>query len=318
MTALDLAASLANRLREPEPLSTDQPWLAQSLARGAAGTALVHIERAYDGSGTWRTAHNWVKAATGADIHAADTAGLYNGAPAISFLLHAAGADGVQRYEQVLTRLDAHIINLTHRRVDAALDRIARRDPSSFAEYDLFTGLTGIGLLLLEYAPQSEALARVLDYLVRLTRSLKTNDGVLPGWWVAHAPDPLLPTPGGHANVGLAHGVSGPLALLGTALRHGISVDGQIDAIERSASTWTPGVRKTLPDPGGRSGSRSPIPGPAGHRRLTRSGRHGATAHRASLAPSRSPRSPSMTSRANSRPRQPCPRVWLTPTNWRG
>lgn len=40
-----------------------------------------------------------------------------------------------------------------------------------------------------------------------------------------------MPIPGGHANLGVAHGISGVLAFLGTALRRGITVDGHCEAI---------------------------------------------------------------------------------------
>ncbi|MFL6127110.1 lanthionine synthetase LanC family protein, partial [Actinophytocola sp.] len=42
--------------------------------------------------------------------------------------------------------------------------------------------------------------------------------------------------PGGHANLGLAHGIAGPLALMATAARRGITVEGQADAIDRIMS----------------------------------------------------------------------------------
>jgi hypothetical protein len=47
--------------------------------------------------------------------------------------------------------------------------------------------------------------------------------------------------PGGHANLGLAHGITGPLALLALAMRNGVIVNGHLDAIERVCAwldTW--------------------------------------------------------------------------------
>jgi hypothetical protein len=231
MSAQHQAERLIEDLMMPGQLSTNQCLPAQSLARGAAGIALVHIERALSASGSWSTAHAWVRRATRPEISMADGAGLYAGAPAISFVLHAADADGVPRYAEALAELDTHVVNITHRRVDAALARISRAESSAFAEYDLFYGLTGIGRLLLQCAPGNDSLGRILAYLVGLTRPRRTDGGTVPGWWVDHDPDLQLPTPGGHANFGIAHGIAGPLALLGTALRLGVAVDGQADAI---------------------------------------------------------------------------------------
>lgn len=232
MTATDDAAQLAEllaaRLATPTHNADDKTGREQSLAHGAAGVALLHIERALAGVGPWSTAHAWVKTATGRGISAADDTGLYLGAPAISFILHAAEADQTHRYGRTLSTVDSHVAALAHRRVDAAAARAQRGEATTFVEYDLFSGLAGIGQLLLQHAPGTDALGRILDYLVRLATPRADH---LPGWWVFGDPDINLPTPGGHANHGVAHGISGVLALLGTALRRGVTVDGHHEAI---------------------------------------------------------------------------------------
>ncbi|MEV7970544.1 lanthionine synthetase C family protein, partial [Sphaerisporangium sp. NPDC088356] len=237
--------ALAQRLMSPEPNPADQRWRAQSLATGAAGIALLHIERAHASAGSWRTAHSWVTAAAGTEISAANDTGLHFGAPAISFILHAAGADGAARYGEALTAIDTYVTALTHRRVDLAQARIDRGDAPAFAEYDLLHGLTGIGAHLLQHAPGSDALGRILSYLVGLTKPLRIDGETLPGWWVFH--DPYVRQsddfPGGHANLGIAHGITGPLALLAQALRRGITADGHLDAIS-TICAWLDGWRQ--------------------------------------------------------------------------
>lgn len=59
----------------------------------------------------------------------------------------------------------------------------------------------------------------------------RQDDVELPGWWVDHNPDDILPTPGGHANFGMAHGAAGLLALLALATTRACVVDGQHEAI---------------------------------------------------------------------------------------
>lgn len=234
LTPAAAAEMLAHRLASPS-VPASQGWQAQSLAEGAAGIALLHIERALAGAGTWTMAHRWVKAATCHEVSAADQAGLYIGVPAIACVLRAAGADGNPRYRAALARLDAHVSALAHRRADRALQRIARGQRPAFAEYDLFHGLTGIGAYLLAHAPGGDALGHILAYLVRLTEPLRADGRSLPGWWAFH--DPNVKTspgfPGGHANLGISHGISGPLALLAQAQRRGAVVDGQAGAMER-------------------------------------------------------------------------------------
>ncbi len=202
----------------------------QSLARGTVGTALLHIERAWTGSGSWETAQTRIRRATAGPVDAAEHAGLYYGAPAVAFMLNAA-ADRHPRYRTACETLDEHVLRLTRQRLEHAAGRIERGEHTSFAEYDLFYGLTGIAALLLRRRPDSETLADVLRYVVGLTRPRREDGIELPGWWVAHDPDDALPTPGGHANLGMAHGAAGLLALLALATAHGLVVDGQDRAI---------------------------------------------------------------------------------------
>ncbi|WP_055483754.1 lanthionine synthetase C family protein [Sphaerimonospora mesophila] len=204
----------------------------QSLATGTAGTALLHIEKALTGSTDWVIAHAHVRQAVAGPIDAGAHAGLYYGAPAIGFMLHAASSGGCSRYRSAATALDASVLRLARRRVALATARMERGESATFGEYDLFYGLTGIGALLLHRMPGSDTLADILRYLICLTRP-RHDDGIdLPGWWVAHDPDPILPTPGGHANFGIAHGAAGLLALLALAASRGCLIDAQHEAIE--------------------------------------------------------------------------------------
>jgi hypothetical protein len=237
-TRSDLAAAAdqyAALLASPEPPPADQPWLAQALNTGAAGTALLHIERAQCGLGSWRQAHTWISHAVSGQVSAAHTASLYLGAPAIAFMLDTA-AGPQDRYQNGLADVDRHVAALAHHRVDSATARSERGELPEFHEYDVFFGLTGIGALLLRRDPAGSAMERVLTYLVALTRPVPGPDGRgVPGWWVGHDPhrreSPQFRA--GHGNFGFAHGITGPLALLSHAARGGVMVDGHDDAMHR-------------------------------------------------------------------------------------
>jgi hypothetical protein len=241
--AAAIAEEIARQLAQPDFPVRDQQQSAQSLAKGPAGIALLHIERAHTGLGDWQAAHRWVKAAASDGLSGADDACLLFGVPALAFVLRAAQADGTQRYGSTISRLDRYVSRLAHRRIDQAQARIDRGELPAFAEYDLLHGLTGIGAYLLQHALGSHALERTLAYLVRLTQPLNVNREHLPGWWVHHDPhvQQSAAFPGGHANLGIAHGITGPLALLAQALRRGLSVDGQEEAVHTICSwldTW--------------------------------------------------------------------------------
>lgn len=92
-SAAATAQRIAQHLADPPHPPPDEPWTAHSLAQGAAGTALLHIEQAHTGAGNWQGAHRWITTAASGEISAADNTGLFLGAPAVGFMLHAASTD---------------------------------------------------------------------------------------------------------------------------------------------------------------------------------------------------------------------------------
>lgn len=236
------------------PAVEPAPGWSQSLADGAPGIALLHWENARTGIGSEVLARQWFAAMTRGPVTARpDAAGLYRGVPAIAFALHAADHPG---YGAALRNFDEHIAVLAQTRLAKAHERIDRAELPVLREFDLISGLTGIGAGLLRRHGHSTLLVQVLGYLVRLTDPVRHDGDLLPGWWCRTGPRGQTTNAwrGGHANLGIAHGISGPLALLATALRRGITVPGQVEAIERITAwldewrhgsdgrVWWPGV----------------------------------------------------------------------------
>ncbi|MGW9410891.1 lanthionine synthetase C family protein [Streptomyces diastaticus] len=188
----------------------------QDLSEGALGMALLDIER-HDLS----TARRHLAQTTARGVSTGSNASLFHGAPALEFVLaraHGAGDD-------VRTAVD--------RVVDARLAAAHRRQAAGtlphLAEWDLIRGLTGLAALLLS-RPIAPRLPDVLACLVALAHPARGDGRMLPGWWSAVGPDGTEMT-GGHGNNGMAHGIAGPLAVLSLALRDGVSVPGQEEAI---------------------------------------------------------------------------------------
>ncbi len=227
------------------------------------GVALLHIERAVTGLSDANTAHTWLAAAAHGDISAGPHATLFFGAPALAFALHAA-ADRPGRYERALQALDIRVAAVTRRRLDRAHARIDRGERPALAEFDLINGLTGLGAHLLRRDPHGALFGQVLAYLVRLTEPLDAQD--LPGWWTDLAPTGRRATdlPGGHGNFGMAHGISGPLALLSLAMRRGIVADRQAEASKRICSWLDTWRQDHDTGPGGPRRSPSRKPGSGG------------------------------------------------------
>lgn len=232
--ALTAATAIAERLADPEaacPVGTGRRR-PQSLAGGAAGIALLHIERARTGHGDPATARAWLSAATRDDLSVGPNANLFYGAPTVAFVVHTA-TDTTGTCARALDALDRATITLTHQRLDDAHTRIDRGDRPPLAEFDLIRGLAGLGAYHLHRHPEHDVTRAVLTYIVRLTEPLPGDD--LPGWWTTVSPNgvPSPDFPDGHGNLGMSHGIAAPLAVLAVAMRQGVQVDGHTDAISR-------------------------------------------------------------------------------------
>jgi hypothetical protein len=234
------ADALARALTLPPPaagLAAVSPrGYEQSLSQGAAGVALLHAARARRGLASWEPACAWLTRAAAADLRTGSWAGLWHGVAAVAFAVSAAAPPGT--CQQARSRLDQAVSELVRDRLEAARARLAGRRRPARHEYDLVLGLTGLGAYLLYRRPGAPLLRQVLDYLVRLSEPVPADDPAglrAPGWWTLDLPASRRAGPfrAGHADLGMAHGIAGPLALLALARRRGITASGHDQAMDR-------------------------------------------------------------------------------------
>ncbi len=191
-----------------------RPGWGQSLADGAPGIALPHIERARAGHAGWDPVHHLAQAMTRTPIQANPAiASLFYGAPAVAYALHAAGQPA---YRTALATLDTSINALIQTRLDAAHRRIDAGMIATACEFDLINGLTGLGVYLLHRHHDHPLLRDILGYLVRFTEPVNACGQILQGWWAAGSPDRRQAPRwnGGHAGFGMAHVVPAELQCL--------------------------------------------------------------------------------------------------------
>ncbi|MFF7638453.1 lanthionine synthetase C family protein [Kitasatospora sp. NPDC008050] len=213
---------------------------------GGAGTALFLAALARRDPDRRAAAHAQLIVAARA-LASTASAGLQHGPAAVLAAAQAAARPG-GRYPQLLRTLTAHV----------AAEQLARlaAEPAdcgepgvSWSSYDLITGPTGTGRLLLaavtegdaeERAAAEPALRATLAHLGRLSLPVRVDGHRLPGWWVPGHRQPTGPDrarfPRGDVNLGTAHGITGPLALLARSAELGVTVDGQQAAIRRIAA----------------------------------------------------------------------------------
>jgi hypothetical protein len=244
-TAVAVAREAADRLRDPEQIEaataaaarqTAFPesvyWQPHGVAQGDAGLALMcgYLDACFPDEGWDATGHHYLTlAARGAALSGYLPTGLFAGLSGLAFAAWSLSRQGT-RYQKLLRTVEEALLPRT---VELA-DGLSRQEQGvSVGQFDVISGLSGVGAYLLyrrENGEAAAALRAVLQGLIALT----TEEGGIPRW---HTPAYLMSDeeimlrlyPNGNLNCGLAHGIPGPLGLMGLALRSGVAVEGLVD-----------------------------------------------------------------------------------------
>ncbi|WP_157729425.1 lanthionine synthetase C family protein [Tumebacillus algifaecis] len=145
---------------------------------------------------------------------------------------------GGERYQKMQASLLHSLLEQLPAHIEEARSRIANE--LRITDYDAVLGLAGIGRVLLAFADREEvraALHEVLSYLVTLSGEKEAHGTLVPAWHIhSHLhmrEDEFDRYPQGSFNLGLSHGIAGPLATLSLALLQGVEIPGQREAIQR-------------------------------------------------------------------------------------
>ncbi|MFI1179672.1 lanthionine synthetase C family protein [Streptomyces sp. NPDC020799] len=249
--AAGVVATVARRLTAPaaHPAREASAFRAASLSDGAPGIALLHAELAHTDPAHRPLAHEWLRrgAALAAQATAPGPQGLYGPLAALSFAAHRTAEDP-RAPSTARARLGGQVAAMAGTRAQREERRLGERlGCTTFTAYDVISGQAGLGAHLLELGvPAEAAVTRLVRALSALARPVRADSRPLPGWWVALDAGAYRPVPParGHANLGMAHGVPGPLALLALAWRQGVRVPGQRAAITAFAD-WLLAQRRT-------------------------------------------------------------------------
>lgn len=207
---------------------------------GGSGVALLLAELARRDPGRLPAAHDRLAAAAKA-LTGTASFGVHHGPAAVLAAVQAAARAG-GHYPGLRHALTAHVAarQLTGLAAEPAGPGV------SWSSYDVITGTAGVGRMLLgavtdgdaeERAAAEPALRATLTHLVAVSRPVRVDGREVPGWWVpghrqvTEADRARFPR--GDLNLGTAHGIAGPLALLARSAELGVAVDGQSAALRR-------------------------------------------------------------------------------------
>jgi hypothetical protein len=234
-------------------------WHPLGVAQGCAGLAIVsgYLDACFPGEGWDVVAHRQVsEAAREAEQMTSVSTSLYDGLSGMAlaaFLLSRGGS----RYQKLLTTVDTALVPSV---LSACHRAMTRPSGIGVQDFDLISGLTGVGVYLLgrTAAPgPRQALEATLRYLVWLAGE---ENGV-PRWFTpaSRMTDEMRERfPTGHLNCGLAHGIPGPLGLLALGRLEGIVVEGGDEVIDqwarwlarnRTDDDWGPNWPTAIPPP---------------------------------------------------------------------
>ncbi|MFH9674941.1 lanthionine synthetase C family protein [Streptomyces sp. NPDC017405] len=253
--ALQASVTVAELLRDPERVAeaavrslADAPgtlmlpgWQPASQLLGHAGIAMLYGRLAEEDPAWSAVAHAHLAAAARAATAAGPAGAGDLLIPARRRAAHVGG------YARLLARAAEVHASYTAAHSAALAERLKEHGPGlSYLDYDVIAGLTRHARTLLSAAAHgheasSDVLSAALGQLVALTEPVTVYGRSVPGWWCAPeryvVPRDRAQFPRGDFNVGPAHGVCGPLALLSVARLAGHEVPGMDDAIRR-ITTW--------------------------------------------------------------------------------
>jgi hypothetical protein len=255
--AAEVTGDVANRLTDPRHVATltndprnrvvpddggelYSPWVATALSEGHPAVSMLFSELAAHQSWYRKAAREHIMA-TLREPAPPLWPSLYRGTATLAFAAQLA-AHASAGYQGLLTALDRLIASQVREHTSAASAHLAINGTiGAWQGYDLMVGISGMGRYLLERhlsgVEATEAGAALRAVLSLLVAVAVAEDGVVdgvrvPAWWVNHGRrHETGPGTPGHLNLGLAHGVPGPLSLLALAWQADVRIERQDEAI---------------------------------------------------------------------------------------
>jgi hypothetical protein len=230
--------------RNPQPYMTS--WTDLSLGAGYPGLCLLfgELDRVEPEAGWDLVGHQMLVAVQQAVTQSGiATYDLWGGLAGIQMGIRALSRGGT-RYGGMMASFSSFAAAQLPGVIEAKTRRLLDGE-LQMTDFDLMGGMTGIGRYLLAFRDQP-TLQGVLNYLIRLSGEKEVDGQDVPLWHITAANQFLAADreqyPLGDFNLGLSHGIAGPMGLLALAKLQGVEIAGQEAAIRRYAEwlcAWT-------------------------------------------------------------------------------
>lgn len=210
-----------------------------SLASGLTGICLFigELDSIYPDEDWDLLGHECLKLIqTSINKYGIDLLSLWSGIAGVGFAAYSLSRKGT-RYSSFISKINMILSNNLNESINHYMSNTKKGIYVS--DYDVILGLTGVGRYLLLFAEDTNIykhIERIMEYLITISKEKLVMGRLVPGWHISsenHLEESFRTFPKGFFDVGLAHGISGALALLSLSLKEGIMIKGQDDAIRR-------------------------------------------------------------------------------------
>jgi hypothetical protein len=228
------ATAAAGQTQYPRSAHWDPP----SVAQGNAGQAMMcaYLDQCFPGEGWDRVGHDHLtRAVRAAEERGVSSPSSFGGLSGMALAATMLAQDG-RRYRRLRRTLDARLVPDV---LSAARALAASPVGMPVSRFDLISGLSGMTTYLLSSSDSAQADLALKSAMQSLTTLGHPVDG-LPRWYtpahLMHDQGLADQYPYGNLNLGLAHGIPGPLAVLALCVLHGHESEGVRSTIHTFAS----------------------------------------------------------------------------------
>ncbi|TKI89159.1 hypothetical protein FC695_36455, partial [Bacillus cereus] len=158
--------------------------------------------------------------------------GGLTGIAASAYLLSNKG----EYYSNFINQLNEIILDNLSFYLGGSLNNLTSSRTTSL-DFEAIYGLAGITRYLLFFKEDpkvNEMIRNILNYFIQLNNKVNYREQKVPGYFISEGNqlnNDSINYPGGHLDLGLSHGMCGPLSVMALSLEHGIEQPGQISAI---------------------------------------------------------------------------------------